>query len=263
MKKLIIIGLLISRSLLLRPRRPDKPVVVGGFENTGSVTTGYRFTDVRGYQPKYQELFDLNSGLRLLDFSLFGKAQDENRFADDYSLTLSGFGGDPFASAQLTVRKKNLYDLRVNFRQSYYYWNMNDLAALPNGLDGLTNNHNWATVRKMGSVNLLVHATNNLRFSFEYYRNTRDGVTETTRSLDYFGSSSTWGSFARANPYLIVAPLSEATDRVPAASITRSTTGLFTTASDIRVSPTRSTAPMPISASEASISTIPPRPKNC
>ena len=102
----------------------------------------------------------------------------------------------------------------MNFRQSYYYWNMNDLAALPNGLDGLTSNHNWATVRKMGSVNLLVHATNNLRFSFEYYRNTRDGVTETTRSLDYFGSSATWGSFARANPYLIVAPLSEATDRV-------------------------------------------------
>ena len=87
-------------------------------------------------------------------------------------------------------------------------------AALPSGLDGLTSNHNWATVRKMGSVNLLVHATNNLRFSFEYYRNTRDGVTQTTRSLDYFGSSATWGSFARANPYLIVAPLSEATDRV-------------------------------------------------
>jgi hypothetical protein len=192
-----------------------KPIVVGGFENTGSVTTGYRFTSVTGYAPKYQQLFDLNSGFRLLDFDLFGKAQaGESRFADSYSLTLSGLGGDPFASGQLTVRKSNLYDLRVNFRQSYYYWNQNDAAALPNGLDGLTNNHNWATVRKMGSVNLLVHATNNLRFSFEAYRNTRDGVTETTRSLDYFGSSSTWGSFARANPYLIVAPLSEATDRV-------------------------------------------------
>ena len=85
----------------------------------------------------------------------------------------------------------------MNFRQSYYYWNMNDLAALPSGLDGLTSNHNWATVRKMGSVNLLIHATKNLRFSFEYYRNTRDGVTQTTRSLDYFGSSATWGSQQR------------------------------------------------------------------
>jgi hypothetical protein len=219
MKKLII-ELLILLTAALAPvalfAQDDatKPVVVGGFENTGSATTGYRFTDVSGYRPNYQELFDLNSGFRLLDFSLFGKAKDENRFADDYSLTLSGFGGDPYASGQLTVRKNNLYDLRASFRQSYYYWNMNDLAALPTGLDGLTSNHNWATVRKMGSINLLVHATKNLRFSFEYYRNTRDGVTETTRSLDYFGSSATWDSFARANPYLIIAPLSEATDRV-------------------------------------------------
>jgi hypothetical protein len=71
-------------------------------------------------------------------------------------------------------------------------------------------------VRKIGSANLLVHATNNLRFSFEYSRNTRDGVTGTTRTLDYFGSSSTWGSFARANLYYIVAPLSETANRVTA-----------------------------------------------
>jgi hypothetical protein len=192
-----------------------KPLVWGGFENTGSATFGYRFTDVNGYQPKFQELFDLRAGPRLLDFSLFGKAKDgENRFADDYSLTASGIGGDPFTSAQLTVRKNRLYDLRVNFRQSYSYWDRNDAAALPNGLSGLTSNHNWATVRKLGSVNLLVHATNNLKFSFEYYRNTRDGATFTTRSLDYFGSSSTWGAFARADPYYLFAPINEVSNRV-------------------------------------------------
>jgi len=85
---------------------------------------------------------------------------------------------------------------------------------LPNGLNALTNSHNWATVRKLGSVNLLVHATNNLRFTFEYFRNTRDGMTWTTRSLDYFGASSTWGSFARANPYYVLAPLSETSNRI-------------------------------------------------
>ena len=170
---------------------------------------------MNGYQPKFQELFNLRQGPRLLDFSLFGKAQDgENRFADDYSLTASGIGGDPFTSAQLTVRKSRLYDLRVNFRQSYYYWDRNDAAALPSGSSGVTSNHDWATVRKLGSINLLVHATNNLKFSFEYYRNTRDGSTFTTRSLDYFGSSGTWGSFARANPYYLFAPFNEVSDRV-------------------------------------------------
>jgi len=209
--------LLVAVPIAALAQDDGKPVAIGGFENQGSVTTGYRFTDISGYKPKFDELFDLHSGFRLLDFSLFGKSQEgANRFADNYSLTTSGLGGDPFATAQFTVRKNHLYDLRVNFRQSYYYWNRNDAGALPNGLDGLTNNHNWATVRKLGSINLLIHATDKLRFSFEYYRNTRDGVTDTTRSLDYFGSSATWGAFARANPYYVVAPLSEASNRVTA-----------------------------------------------
>jgi hypothetical protein len=211
----LFLSAVMALSIPVRAQDPEKPLVLGGFENQGSFTSGYRFTDVSGYRPKYDELFDLNSGFRVLDFSLFGKAQEgQNRFADDYSLTLSGLGGDSYSTAQLTVRKTRLYDLRVNFQQSRYYWDRNDNAVLPNGLDGLTNSHNWATVRKLGSVNLLVHATNNLQFSFQYYRNTRDGMTGTTRSLDYFGSSSTWGSFARANPYYVLAPLSETSNRV-------------------------------------------------
>src|SRR6476646_7856443 len=87
-----------------------KPIAIGGFENQGSVTTGYRFTDVKGYVPKFNEMFDLNDGFRLLDFSLFGKAQDgANRFADNYSLTTSGLGGDPFTTPQFKVRKNHLY----------------------------------------------------------------------------------------------------------------------------------------------------------
>ncbi|MEI9815409.1 MAG: hypothetical protein WDO18_23380 [Acidobacteriota bacterium] len=107
-----------------------------------------------------------------------------------------------------------MYDLRANFRQTYYYWNRNDDAALPNGLHGLTSNHDWATVRKLGSFNLLIHATDHLKFSVEFYRNTRDGMSLITRSPDYFGSSSAWGSFARADPYVMQAPLSESSNRV-------------------------------------------------
>jgi len=194
----------------------SKPTVIGGFENEGSVTTGYRFADIHGYQPKFQELFNLNSGFRVLDFSLYGKAAEGRRFADSYTLNLSGLGGEPFSTAQFNARKSRVYDLRVNFRQSHYYWNRNDQLTMPGGGNGLTSNHDWATVRKLGSANLLVHAAKNLRISFEYYRNTRDGVTGTTRPVDYFGSSSTWGSFARANPYYLVAPVDESANRIAA-----------------------------------------------
>ncbi len=200
---------------LLFAQQDQKPVTIGDFDNSGSVTMGYRFTDVKGYEPMFQQIFDLNSGFRVTDFSVFGHARENTKpFADSYSLAVSGIGGDPFSTGQLTVRKNNLYDLRATFTQSHYYFNQNDSATLPNGLDGLTSNHNWATVRKFGSVNLLVHATENLRFSFEYYRNTRDGVTDTTQTFDFFGSPSSFGSFLRANPYYLIAPVSNSSNRI-------------------------------------------------
>ncbi len=133
---------------------------------------------------------------------------------------MSSLGGDPFPSAQLAVSKNKVYDFRVDWRQSYYFWNQNDNVVLPiaaatSGISkGLTSNQDWATVRKFGSADLTIYATNNLRFHFDYYRPSDDGTTFTTRSLDFFNSPSYWGSFARANPYYLNAPLSDNTNRI-------------------------------------------------
>src|SRR5439155_4974108 len=51
------------------------------------------------------------------------------------------------------------------------------------------------------------------RFGFEYYRTSREGLNFTTRAVDYFGAPETWGSFTRANPYYLEAPLSEVANR--------------------------------------------------
>src|ERR1041385_2613292 len=102
------------------------PLTLGSFDNQGSVSFGYRFTDVKGYEPMYREMFDLQKGPRLLDFSLFGSAREgTSPFADDYSLTMSGLGGDPFPTVQFVVTKHKLFDFRANWRQAYYFWNQN------------------------------------------------------------------------------------------------------------------------------------------
>lgn len=190
------------------------------FENHGEITVGYRFTDVKGYSPQYQQLFNLRDGFRVHDFIVHGDAREgNNRFADGYSLAASGIGGDPFVTADLKVAKTNLYDLRVQWRQSYYYRNQNDDVVLPittvaSGLStGLTDHHDWATVRKLGSASLMLHATNRMRFSIDFVRNTTEGSLLTTRSPDFFGSPSYWASFARANPYPLTAPLNDDTNR--------------------------------------------------
>jgi hypothetical protein len=186
----------------------------GAFQVQGSAGVGYRFTDVKGYQPMFLELYDLQNGPRVTDFNMSGRSGGTNPFADNFSLNLSGLGGDPFPSAQLILSKSKLYDLRVNWRQAYSYWNQNDGVILPTlGITGLTDNHDWATVRKVGSVDLTLHATNNLRFNFQYYRTSFTGDTFTTFSPDFFDSPGSWGSFARANAYYLFAPTADYTNR--------------------------------------------------
>ncbi len=113
------------------------------------------YADVGRYKPTFTQMFDLNSGFRLMDLSLFGRAKPgDDKFADSYSLTLSGLGGDPYTTAQFTARKAHVYDLRVNFQQSRFYFSPSDVPS-ENGFSSVTDNHAWATVRKVGTMNLL------------------------------------------------------------------------------------------------------------
>ena len=189
------------------------PLNLGGFQTEGSATVGYRFTDISGRQQKYRELFDLRKGFRVFEFDLFGRSESGNAVADSYSLDVSGLGGDPYPGGQLVISKKGVYDLRVNFRQHYYYWDRNDAQPQPAGVPGLSINHDWATVRKFGSANLNVNATEDLRFIFEYHRNSREGTTFVTRALEYFGAPAAFAGFLRANPYYLAAPVNETANR--------------------------------------------------
>ncbi len=197
----------------------ETPGGFGAFNTQGSVSVGGRFADVKGYQPMYLQLFDLQPGFRLMDFNAFGEAKEgTNPLLDNYSLEMSNLGGDPFPTAQLDVSKNKLYDFRVSWRQDYYYWNQNDNVILPIApvaklSTGLTNNHDWATVRKFGSADFTLHATDHLRFNFNYYRTTDSGATFTTASPDFLDSPGYWGTYARANPFYLYAPINDDTNR--------------------------------------------------
>jgi hypothetical protein len=205
---------------MLAQDNSETPLNIGGFNTQGSVTVGYRFDDVKGYVPMFQELSDLRKGFRLMDFNMFGEAPNgTNAFADSYSLSMTGLGGEPFETGQVSVSKTHLYDFRANWRQSYYYWNQNDGVVLPmahlvSGVStGLTDNHDWGTVRKFGSADFTLHATNNLRFNFNYFRTTDSGPAFTTESPDFFDSPAYWGTFARASPYYLYAPIDDNSNR--------------------------------------------------
>ncbi len=184
------------------------------FQTQGSVSMGYRFTDVTGYEPMYLELLDLQSGPRLTDFSMFGESTTKNPFIDSFSLTMSGLGGDPFPTAQLTASKNNLYNLTAQWSQSYFDYAPNQNVILPGGVPGLTSEKSWATVRKFGSLDFLLHATKNLRFLFDYYHTTNSGATYTGLAPDYLGAGyTTWDFFAEGSPYVLYAPEDDEANR--------------------------------------------------
>ncbi len=193
-------ALMLCCGVFMAQEAEKPPLNLAGFDTQGSVTVGYRFDDVKGYRPMFQDLSGLNQGFRLMDFSMFGEAaKGANPFADSFSMSVSGLGGEPFEMGQVSVRKNKLYDFRANWRQSYFYSNQNDNVVLPiaaagaNLSKGLTDNHDWGTVRKFGSADLTLHATNNLRLYFDYYRITNSGPTFTTESPDFLQFSSLLG----------------------------------------------------------------------
>ena len=83
------------------------------------------------------------------------------------------------------------------------------LVVLFDGLDtqAVTNRHNWNTSKQIGNIAYTLYATNRLRFFFDYDRVTNQGQLQSTRTIDFVGSPTAWGSFARANPYEVVGPV--------------------------------------------------------
>ncbi len=217
-----VIGLLLSAlfwcvATASAQQAPEIGTGWSDFAVQGDFGSSVRFLDTHGNGEVFRSLLDLRKGLGLSDFDLFGRScTGNNPWADQFSFTLSGIGNDPFPTGQLTVHKTGVYDLRVNFRQSYFTWGEDDMAAIAGGFHGLTPNHAYSTVRKVGHVNLAVHLTRRLRLRFLYDSSLRSGWDETTRSLDFYGAPGSWGFYARGNPFLMSAPLDESDQRVRA-----------------------------------------------
>jgi hypothetical protein len=195
---------------------PPAATAAGDFDTQGSFDAGYRYTSVKGHTPAYRQFFDLPQGVRLLSVDWQGQARGERQaFADAFSISASGLGGDPFPTVQLSVRKSKVYDLRINWRQSRFIDQAPLTSASTEGFNTLavTDAHAAATVRQIGTVAFMLHPTDRLSLLLNYDRVHNTGTLQTTRALDFVGSPATWGSFARADPFLVTGPVKDSANR--------------------------------------------------
>jgi hypothetical protein len=149
-------------------RAQDSGLTFGGFQWNGAIELGYRFTDIDGNRNRYKEDVNLMQGLRLFDFSLFGKNLEPGKGLVDYFSLTGRDVGDPFPAARLEVKKNKSYDFTATYNQYHYWYNREDNFFL-------TDNHDFSSKFTTETVNLSVFPKDDFRLNLSYRHWARDG----------------------------------------------------------------------------------------
>ena len=107
----------------------SKGINSGDYNIHSSVEFGYRSNKINGNLNTNDKFENLNSGLRLFDYTLDMRSIDHNGFLfDNLSFTNFGYGGDPNDVTRLRVEKNKWYDFRLLFRRDKNFWDYNLFA---------------------------------------------------------------------------------------------------------------------------------------
>lgn len=145
----------------------DTGLTLGGFQWGGSMELGYRLRDIDGSKNRYKEVLNLTEGVKLFDLSVWGKDAAKKGIVDYFSLNLNGIG-DPFPFGRLEVKKDKTYDLVATYREYKYFFDREDNSTF-------TDNHNFNSKQRMGTVNLTIFPKDDFKLNFGYSRTQRDG----------------------------------------------------------------------------------------
>jgi hypothetical protein len=156
--------------------------VWGNYTVHQSVEFGYRDSMIGGNQNNYDTFENLQSGMRLFNFSVDMRSINHmGLFFDSLSFTNSGYGGDPNNISRLHISKNKWYDFRGMFRRDNDFWNY-DLLANP--LNPASSNPAVAITSSPQALNLSRHMQDydltllpqsRFRFRLGYSRNTDSG----------------------------------------------------------------------------------------
>lgn len=172
-------------ALLLSPALPAAAQETSG-DFSGSFRVGFRSVDVSGAERKYKEDYNLDDGPRLFDLTLRLVPEEGLRgVADEMTLDLANFGGDPFETLSLGVRKHGSYDFRYHRRKSSYFYE--DLILPPDLADVRLSSggdfHTFDFDRVRDSARLGLQLTRAAKLSFGFERFTKRGESTTTLDL--------------------------------------------------------------------------------
>ena len=98
----------------------------GNYNTQQTLEVGYRSTWIDGNQGNYGTFVNLNSGPRLLYYTLSMRSLDHHgALLDGLHFSNFGYGGDPNNVSRLRIDKNKWYDFQAMFRQDQNSWNYN------------------------------------------------------------------------------------------------------------------------------------------
>jgi hypothetical protein len=145
------------------------PVVEQAF--TGSAEFGYRWlSDVGGSFDSYRSIVNLGEGPKLfgLDFTV---NPPNHRFFDRMDVQANGWGGDPYSTGRLAMRKQGRYDFSFDYRNLAYF---NFLPSFANvtGFDQRA----FDIHRRLGNMELELRPGKSIIPYFGYTRDSGSGT---------------------------------------------------------------------------------------
>src|SRR5215470_12506312 len=159
-------------------RGEDKqPLSLGGYRLSGSASVGYRLVEIdSGRKELYNEVVNLDAGVRLFNFTLRGdRLGSESTMVDHFSLDATDIG-DPYPKIQLHVAKDEVYKFDMTLRSSDYV-----VKRLENTF---TDNHRFDVERRFGDFTLTLFPTKDLQVHLFYRRQERDGTDTVPRMIE-------------------------------------------------------------------------------
>ena len=196
-ESIIVLSVVFFLGVCLPPgaKSQSSDSVTGEFQWGGGAELGYRFTDIDG-RNRYKETVNLMGGLKLFDFSLWGKDIERKGVADYFSLNLTGIG-DPFPFGRLEVKKNKTYDVVATYKEYKYFFDRED--SFP-----LTDYHDFHQKRRRGTLALSLFPKEDFKLNLGYSHSEREGDARAPR-FNFVGSNQEQDLRERLNEYFVSA----------------------------------------------------------
>lgn len=194
------------------------PQQLGPYRFSGSLTAGYRSTDITGVSGRtsdlwaerlFNEQYNLRSGFKAFDLNLYGEKPIGGEGLFD-QLFLNATTTGPITNGMLRVRSLGSYDLKVDYRRSEYFFDRYDSI--------FSDLRQFDMVRNQLNATLTVTPIEMLDVQLSYGGNGRTGDQTIPRTpfFEMPTTPSAWGGYSRANFYSIDVPRDDWTNNYSA-----------------------------------------------